>query len=550
MADEYRTWYASTEQEWVYQCAEFMEHVVGWYRAYTHSDTGSNRQYTWISEGEVDDKRPPRLVTATGLSNLVRFACPLVGSFDFTSGAFNSPYLGDTNDSAFSLSEPGRCRTVANKDRIFMQFDLSLSLRYSGYAGFIDSFYSPADDPNPVFIRGQYFSYEDWGDDRSRMLRSDNTEVDALYSRNLLAVYEGYPNPRNGKLSFHRPLLYYATAPYSEVRGRLKGVYGGSPTKLAHGSFVDIGGDYYLIAKNGDEVDVMAAGPVSSNGQIPVNRGWMPRANLEADYTYRGLELDLAVSGTLALWRFDTGHLDNYIYGSSAALPVPDTYPDVAGNYDLTPQNSLTSVKSRLREAADFDGSTHYATATGDGTSAAALKEEWTFECVFKPDVIPTGGNRATLLEYGSGGGAGTNNTLIKVMIAPAVGTTPDAYNVERGNINVLWEKSTGTAVDSLAAGDFIQQDRWNYVAIVKKYNGFNYDIDVWHCSFGDHIVPTKKATFTNVDNATSGTSSDWYVGVSENLTDYFDGQIDDTRVTERVLTDEEIINNCFRTML
>lgn len=553
MANEYRTWYASDEQEYVVQTDEFLRHVVGWYRVFTHSDTGTDTRYTWMSEGETNDSRPPRLISIHGTSNDVRLDGPMVADngFNFITGTFSS-YVGASGDLEFQLSTPGRCRSVANKDRLCMNLQNSATARYGGYLGFIDSFYSPIDDPNPVFVKGQNQSFNNWvGGTESRMLRTDFTEAVYKFNWNTAAINEGYPNPRDGSYSFYRPAVYYdGDIEYNEIRGRLKGVYYGRVTLLAHGSFVKIDDEFHLVTKMNDELEAIVIGPASSNGQQPVNYGWQPRPNLEANYTYRGLQVDAAVSGTLALWRFDTGHLNGYVYGSGSALPVPTTYPDEAGNYNLTAQNSVTSVQSRLREAIDLDGSTHYASATGDATSAAALKAEWTFECVFMPDTIPTAAARATLIDYGSTGGADANNTLIKVAVSPATGTTPDVYNVERGNIEISWEKDTGILVSNLATGDFVQQNRWNYLAIVKTYNGSNYDIDIWHCSFGDHLTPIKKASFTGMDNATSGTSSNWFIGATEALASHFDGQIDDTRITERALSDEEILTSCTRTML
>ena len=554
MANEYRTWFASDEQEYLIQADEFLQHVVGWYRVFTHTDSSTDRRYTWLSEGEDDDKRPPRLVSIHGVSNEIRFDALLVADngFNFITGAFNT-HVGDHVELEFRAGVPGRCRTVASKDRVCPHTQTGPTSRYTGYLGFIDSFYSTVDDPNPILVRGQSTSFDDWVEDNgdsTRMLRSDDTEQPYTYNWNTAAVNEGYPNPRGGSYSFYRPILYYgASLEYYELRGRLKGVYYGRADKLAHGSFIKIGEEFHLVVKTTDENGATIIGPASSDGQVPINYGWQPRPNLETNYTYRGLEIDLAVSGTLALWRFDTGHLDNYTYGSGASLPVPITYADETGNYDLTAQNGVTSVQSRLREAIDLDGSTHYASTAGDG-AADALKGEWTFECVFMPDTIPTASARATLIDYGDGGGAAVSNTLLKVSVSPAIGVTPDVYNVGRGNIEISWEKDTGTLVSNITSSDFVQQNRWNYLAVVKKYNGATYDIDIWHCSFGDHLVPVKKASFTGMDNATDGTISDWYIGTTEALASYFDGQLDDTRITERVLSDEEILTSCTRTML
>lgn len=555
MANEYRTWYSSTEQDWVVQCDSFLVNVVGWYRVFTYSDTSSDRHYAWLSEGEARDKRPPRIISIDSVGNNISLDCLQVApnGFNFTTGAYNT-YVGSSAETVMAASTPGRCRNVASKDRLFMSLESSPTAINSGYVGFIDSFYSPLDDPNPIFVRASRFTTSDWTDtSQVRMLRSDDTEQRYDLNWDQSMVDEGYPNPRSGEYTFKSPEVYYTEdVAYNEVRGRPKGLYIGKVDRLAHGAFVNIKGEPHLCTKMGNQQEVIVVGPVSSNGQVPPYRGWQNTPDLKIDYTHRGLQVDVSISGTLALWRFDTGHLDGYVYGSGSALPVPTVYPDTTGNYNLTPQGTLTSVESRLREAASFDGATQYASASGDVPARDALKSEWTFECVFMPAAIPTSTNRATLLDFSTAGGTSASNILLRVSIAPAVGPTPDIYNVGRGNVDILWEKGTATSINSLTNGDFIQQSRWNYLAIVKKQSNTptKYDIDVWHCSFGDHTVPVKRATFTGVDNATDGTSSNWYIGVAEDLTQYLDGLMDDTRITERALTDEEIINSCSRSML
>ncbi len=557
MANEYRTWYATTEQNWVTRFDSFLANVVGWYRAYTYNDSSTNRQYSWVSEGELDDARPARLIHTQGASNEIRLDCMLFGTYNFVTGAFGTPYVGSSFSAELRfMTVPGRCRGVANKDRAVIIAETSASARYSGYLGFINSFYSAADDPHPYLVRGQIASNNDWTSNTNlRSLRSDGVEAAHTLNFSSAMTKEGYPNPRNGQFSFFNPMLYYTgSTPFYEVRGRLNGAFYCDPGRLGNGSFVQIGDDFYLVHKTTDEADAMAFGPVSTDQQIPqevVQLGFPNFPYLKADYTDRGLGLEPASDGTLALWRFDTGHLDGYAYSSGDTLPVPSLYGDEAGTYDLTPQNSLTSVESRLREAADFNGSTQYATATGDVAVSTALNDEWTFECVFKPDTIPTGGSKATLLHFGSiGDGVAAENDLLKVSITAAAGATPNAFNVELGNIEVFWENGTGTDVSNTTTADLVQQNRWNYLAVVKTENGPNYDIQVWHCSFGDHLTATVKTTFSGVANSSGGSTSDWFAGVDAVLSDYYDGQIDDTRITKRALTSDEVAANCRRAML
>ena len=556
MANSYRTWRADTEQDYVTRLDSFLVNVVGWYRAFTYSDLTTDRSYSWVSEGESDDSRPARIIRVEAISDELRLDCGLVGEYNFATGDFGSLFVGtNSNAELRGASIPARCRSVANKNRVFISFESSATARRSGYLGYIDSFYAPSDDPQPCMVRGQTTSGEDWtGTSRFYALRDDDVEAvhDGFFNPTM--TDEGYPSARNGSFSFYNPIMYYNNVVQNyEVRGRLQGIFYGEPTRLGHGAFISIGGDFYLCTKTTDEADAIMVGPVTEDNTIPsdiVQLGFPNFPTLKADYDKRGLEVDSTSSGTLSLWRFDVGHLNSYVYGSGAALPTPTVYSDELDNFDLTPQNSLASVESRLREAADFNGSNHYATSAGGATASGTLLNEWTLECVFKPDSLPTGGNRQTLISYGANSETEANNTLMEISLVAATGATPDSFNVERGNVEVLWEKDAGTDVSNSTTTDFIQEGRWNYLAITKQFNGGSYDVQVWHCSFNDHLVPEVKATFSTLDNATDGSTSSWFVGVDPALGDYFDGQIDDTRITKRVLTQSEIEASCLRAML
>jgi len=556
MANSYGTWFSTTEQEILVGLDVYLEHVVGWYRVFTLSDTPTDRHYVYLSEGEENDGRPARLVAYDAVANNLNTDCLHIGEFDFLTGDYGSVYLGVSNNNRLSnISGGGRNRSVADKERVIVIVEINATDRFSLYTGRINSIYNAQDDPNPYMIRGQLFSADGWtGGLNIRALLSEDTETTHVILFHTAMTNEGYPNPRNGKFSFYNTLLYYnANVSFYEVRGQVRGVFYGKPDRIGNGSFVQIGDDFYLCHKTTNELDALLLGPVSQDGEIPqdiVQQGFPRSPYLKIDYTSRGLELESTTSGTLALWRFDTGNLDGYVYGSGSTLPVPTSYPDATGAYNLTPQSSLTSVESRLREAADFNGSSHYASASGDAAASGTLNGEWTFEMVFKPDTIPTGGNEVTLLSYGASGATEADNALLQVSITPAVGTTPDIYNVERGNIKVLWEHSAGTDVDNETAGDFVQQNRWNYLAIVKRLNGATYDLEVWHCSFGDYVSPSLKLSVSALAASSGGGDSSWFVGVDPALANYYNGQIDDTRVTERALTASEIASNCSRSMV
>jgi len=558
MVNAYRTWRSANEQDIVTKTHKTLVNAVGWYRTFVLDDTSSNKHYVFLSEGESSDGRAVRIIALEGTGGYTYFDVLYEGSYDFSTGSYGSLFVGSSTDSRFPYGtsyDSSRCRVIANKDRIIIVAEDSATVRASVYCGFINSLYAPDVDPTPAFIRGQKVDSADWTSQLYlRALRADGTEVAHSLLFNASLISEGSPNPRTGELSFYNPLLYYSGAVGQyEVRGRLDGVYYATPGRVANGSFVSISGDYYFAHKTGDEEDCILFGPVTDDGTVPqdiVQLGFPEEPYLKVDYEKRGLQYETAVSGTLALWRFDTGHLDGYVYGSGDALPVPSQYPDVSGAYNLTPQNGLVSVESRLREAAEFDGSSKYATSNGDSTSASILNGEWTLEFVFMPTAIPTGSSESVLLSYGVSGSTEVNNTLIDISLVAASGTTPDAYQVERGNVKVSWEYSSGVSVVNATSGDFIQQDRWNYMALVKRANGSDYDLEIWHCSFGDHLTPAQRYVVTGITGSSGGSNSNWTVGADYVPSRYYSGQLDDTRVTMRALTPAEIDASCKRSML
>jgi len=157
-------------------------------------------------------------------------------------------------------------------------------------------------------------------------------------------------------------------------------------------------------------------------------------------------------------------------------------------------------------------------------------------------------------LAYGGAEGAEAQdtNTLFRVRVTDAVGTSPDEFQVDHGNVEVFWEFGTGADVINETIGDFIQSKRWNYLALVKKDNGGTFDLEVWHCSFGDFVIPVLRKTFTGLANSDGGASSSWFIGSDPDLSSFafFDGRIDEIRVTGRALTPAEIQTSCSRVIL
>ena len=551
MANAYGRWYVATEQDVVPPTSSLLCNLVGWYLIGVTTDTTSDRNYIFLSEGEEDDGYAPRMLQVRGNSNYIYMRLPIYGAYNFFTGAWGEPNLNSGVTYINSQSDPERCAVFASKDRVVITTQPSTMTTWFLYSGFMDSFYSPTDCPSPVFVAGQHYHSSSLSSNVFA-LNFANAEIQVNVSTGASITDNGAPNVRDGSYCFFNPIVYYnGDGIYKELHGRMKGCYMANYYAYAYGSYVQIGNDYYYIFKSEPPAEAIAIGPVNDYGTLPtdfIRLGFLNTAYLKIDYTYLGFVWD---DDTLALWRFDTGHLGNYLYGSGATLPVPSVYGDETGIYTLLPKNGMTSVESRLREAADFDGAGDYVTGAGSATVSGVLNGSCTYEFVFKPDTIPTGSGIATLFQYGSDtSGNESLNDLMCIDIVAASGTTPNDMNVELGNISLSWEYEIGSKVRLATASDFVQQDRWNYLAVVKVVSGPSCAISIWHCSFGDHRVPKLKKYVAGLDNSTGGDTSSWYMGAAASLANFYDGQLDDTRIMTRALTDEELLASCRRAML
>ena len=72
MSNAIRFWVAADEQAYAVNLDTFLVNVVGWYRVHTFSDTGSNRDYVYKSEGEAPGYQPV-VIRVRGVSSNVQY---------------------------------------------------------------------------------------------------------------------------------------------------------------------------------------------------------------------------------------------------------------------------------------------------------------------------------------------------------------------------------------------------------------------------------------------------------------------------------------------
>jgi hypothetical protein len=526
MVSNYSTGYAADEQEYILAMDDFLVNHVGWYRIDTIADTGTDRDYVWMSDGEPDwaDNIYPRIIRMRGNGNYVYLYTyeTYTDSVTFTGEVYNVTYTR-IQDMITGIWYT----LIGDKERFINRHrssGLGTSYHAPSYLGRIKSEFDSSLVPYPNLVKGCRYVNSEWGgvgvDDRSYSYSPTGVlRYSYIYSFSSLADSD-IPNSRNGKYGSF-PANTYSSENSSDyfLPGQLRGCYQVSRL-LQQESFLTLASGTHKVMKDGGSLHTWAYGPCTDPRIGDINR--IPPVYAQVDYDFRGFVTNV---NTLANWRLDSD--------------TTGVYVDQVGEYNLTPLNSPTLSNSPLVQSVVFDGSTQSATVSGTVATSSALTGEWTCEVMFKPDTIP-GSGKDTIIEFGTNSdGTEAENTLLSVSLAPS------------GNINVFWERgAAGTDESNTTTGDFILVDRWNYVAVVKRsVGGGNYDVEVWHSSFGDHN-PVLRETFSTISNSTGGADSFWFLGVDASLTDFYGGSVDAVRVQKEALSEESIKSSLYRVRL
>lgn len=513
--------YAANESELIVELDDFLVNHVGWYRIETLADTpDSDRFYVYDSDGEPERAAlndNPRYIAIRGRLDFLDQV-----SYDtYTVGVGNT---GSIQRNIPSVPGPLVCYAVADKERLIYSIEETRdSTQWSApvYIGWIHSFFDKDQDPYPHATKGTAGVNDEWHENitNSKFYMITNqlsSTEDFLNSVHTTIVDAGGPNPRNG-LYFTSPTTLYFTDTFGdyELRGQARGCYQ-ITNKIGHRNYITLASGTHIVLKGTGLNSAWAYGPlVDPRCGDPFS---IPPITPEVDYDYRGF---VTTTGTLGHWRFDE---------ESGGVYLEET-----SSYPLTPQNSPSLVKTPLVYGLDVNGSTQYASGSSDAAAVASLLGEWSAEIIFKPDTVDSADE--ILIDHSANTEDEANNTLIRIS------------HVDTGKIRVYWEKDSGTDVLNDTTSAPVLEDRWNYIAIIKRYNGSNYDIDVWHASFGDHS-PNLIETFASVDNATGGSTGGWSVGAVAGGFNHFDGVIDEIRIQEGVLTSDQIHASASRVRL
>jgi len=276
----YRTGVVDTEQDLVTELDTFLtSYIGGWTRVETISDTASDRDYAWSSEGEDGrdtgvEGANPIVIRARGNSNYI---------YHWTYGTYvnSSTNTFEIYDATYTRTGSGsnafRYWMFGNKSFVCYILEDTPGYNYMTYLGLIESFYIPETDPLPIANRSQYQA--------SYGLTAGNTRC-AMHSvttsgLNWYEAIDWYTNflqndigNRSNNL-FMLPVLLRcddaSSSPDYEARGSFYGVYHANGTRLGNPGVVTTASGVFMAFKiNNSNSYCNLYGPVASGiGSFP-----------------------------------------------------------------------------------------------------------------------------------------------------------------------------------------------------------------------------------------------------------------------------------------
>lgn len=214
-----------TEQDFVTDVNTFLTTTMGtWELFETISDTSSNRDYAWKSEGEdPDNYRDIYIRMRAESNNIYLYAYGLYESSTVNwQELYSSSYSYlPTDGYAFRYWMFGNkdfvCFTILNSDDGYT---------YTGYLGLIESSYTPNDDDLPILCKGHSSNSYTWHSNGHHYMHAPVASGEQQYfSYNWGSILNNDIGIRNTKLQFFPVVLRNSTASNNEVRGRPFGVY-------------------------------------------------------------------------------------------------------------------------------------------------------------------------------------------------------------------------------------------------------------------------------------------------------------------------------------
>jgi hypothetical protein len=244
---------------------------VGWTVAQDVTDTASDRDVVFQSEGEDDvDNEFTRYIRLRGTSNAIY----LYTYETFTDVSTNT---GEVSDATYGLLKvEGDANgfflmAAADLERVVLHAETYDGTRYSAYVGRINSYHTAQQQPYPNLVKGGQATAYDWYYDTNErnawMIGPGGAQKHyfAIEPLNSTGLAAGQASDRNGQMTIAAPVLVHdGDEANSELVGEPRGVYRVPREVARHNMFIAIDGNTYIVFDSNNIT--MAVGPVSSPG--------------------------------------------------------------------------------------------------------------------------------------------------------------------------------------------------------------------------------------------------------------------------------------------
>ena len=141
----------SSDEDLVIVLDNVLVQMYGWELVYKHTDT-TDREYSWISEGEVSDKYLRLFSTVRANANIVYFK----GYSLVDDSGTRSDEVHDATENRVNPGGPDWDFWInGNKDSVFITVRNSSNQVFTGGMGYLSTIHSSVNDPYPMFVLGQ-----------------------------------------------------------------------------------------------------------------------------------------------------------------------------------------------------------------------------------------------------------------------------------------------------------------------------------------------------------------------------------------------------------
>jgi hypothetical protein len=267
----FRRFFCGSEQIAVSKLKDFLTDEIGWTVAEDVTDTASDRDVVFQSDGEEEVQNNfTRYIRVRGTGDAIRL-------YTYETFINVSDFTGEVTDATYGLITTGagtfEMQAVADKERVSFVVETSFNTRLIGYVGRITSYYSVNQHPFPNLVKGGENILYDWlysANPRNMfMMGVDNTIKhyvparvydDATLDASVFSLRRGI----GSRIPMSLTIVHDGDAVNSEAAGEPRGLFQVSSLPGGYSEFLKIDNRLYIVFESNGTF--WANGPVTASG--------------------------------------------------------------------------------------------------------------------------------------------------------------------------------------------------------------------------------------------------------------------------------------------